>query len=198
MDGSSVSHQDDPLRVIEDRVLVDRGYTKIMIRTYADRLGNSREWGMVHINASGRSGLVAAVTPEKELVLEKVWRIPLQKWVIELPGGLADKGGEATCDVALRELLEETGYIADDLVHVATFADAPGMTDQESELHIARNARKVREPELEPSEVIEVLLLPLQGITKALAGLDCPIDPKVYAAIGLLREAGYGEAGVQL
>lgn len=186
MDGTSGAPRGEPLAWIEDRVVYDRDYSKIIIRRYRDKAGGEREWGMVHINSRGRSGLVAAVTEDGALVLERVWRIPLRTWVIELPGGLCDKGDETTDVVALRELLEETGYEATDPIRVASFADAPGMTDQTSDLYLATHARKVAEPELEPSEIIETLRIPLEGIEKALQDMECLVDPKVYAAIGAI------------
>lgn len=190
MDGTSGAENAEPLEWVEDRVIYDRDYSKIVIRCYRDRDGGEREWGMVHINSRGRSGLVAALTPDRQLVLERVWRIPLRSWVIELPGGLCDKGDETTDAVALRELLEETGYTADEPMRVATFADAPGMTDQTSDLYLATNARKIAEPELEPSEVITTILVPLEGIEKALREMECLVDPKVYAAIGAIALRG--------
>jgi len=43
-------------------------------------------------------------------VLEKQWRAPVDKMVIEVPAGLIDEG-ESAEEAAVRELREETGYI---------------------------------------------------------------------------------------
>ena len=45
-----------------------------------------------------------------EVVLQKQYRPPLDKVVIEIPAGLIDEG-ETAEQAAIRELKEETGYV---------------------------------------------------------------------------------------
>jgi ADP-ribose pyrophosphatase len=170
----------------EDEIVYDQDYTKIILRHYRDRSGMEKVWGMVHMNGLGKGALVLACTEQGELILERSYRIPLKRMVIELPGGLNDMKGETPLDVAKGELLEETGYVADDYQEAVLFAEAPGVTDQESLLYIAKNARRVTEPMLGASEEIEVLLVPHGDVWEFLKKTDAIVDAKVYAALSFL------------
>jgi 8-oxo-dGTP pyrophosphatase MutT (NUDIX family) len=57
-------------------------------------------------------GIVAILDKEggSELLLQKQYRPPVDKVVIEVPAGLID-AGETPEQCAVRELLEETGYV---------------------------------------------------------------------------------------
>jgi 8-oxo-dGTP pyrophosphatase MutT (NUDIX family) len=59
-------------------------------------------------------GIVAILSKEggSELLLQKQYRPPIDKVVIEVPAGLID-AGETPEQCAVRELLEETGYVGE-------------------------------------------------------------------------------------
>lgn len=57
---------------------------------------------------------VLAITPEKEVLVVEQFRKAMEKVLIEIPAGKLEIGEERK-SAALRELEEETGYIAEDL-----------------------------------------------------------------------------------
>ncbi len=173
---------------IEDEVVYDKGYTKVILRRFRDKNGATREWGMVHVNSLGKGALVLAATEKGELILERSYRVPMKRTVIELPGGLNDVPGEDGVTVARRELLEETGYVASEYRKVADIAEAPGITDEMAELFIARGARKEGAQSLGESESIEVVLVPMGEVRRFLRESPDPVDAKVYAALNFLDE----------
>lgn len=72
-----------------------------------------------------------------ELVMERQYRYPLGRELVELPAGKIDPG-ETTLATAQRELLEETGYTAASWAYVTTIHPLCGYTDERIELWLAR------------------------------------------------------------
>ena len=66
-----------------------------------------------------------------EIVLQKQYRPPIDKVVIEVPAGLVD-AGESAADSAVRELKEETGY------HGEASEISPVMFNGKSSLNMAQ------------------------------------------------------------
>ena len=111
------------------------------------RLVRDGRWEFVErTNARGGVAIVA-VTEQREFVLTDQFRPAVGRHVIDLPAGLSGdvKGqeDEASSLSALRELVEETGYHADDLEHLADCPSSPGLTSEIISYFLARNVRQV-------------------------------------------------------
>jgi hypothetical protein len=87
---------------------------------YAGVDGEVRTWEAMHRTTRPLGSAVDAVQmlvvlnkpTGPELLLEKQFRPPAGKRVVEFPAGLVDKG-ETTAQAAVRELREETGYVGE-------------------------------------------------------------------------------------
>ena len=96
---------------------------------------------------------ILAYTREKKLVVLKEYRHPVGKWLLGCPGGRIDSG-ESPIETAKRELLEETGYTAEDFVSLGSACPFPSAADQLIFYVLATGAHKIQEPLLEPFELI--------------------------------------------
>lgn len=78
---------------------------------------------------------VIALLDGKLLVVDQ-YRKPLDKFQIEIPAGKLD-AGEDPMEAAARELEEETGYRAKNLMLVSAFYTSPGFADEKLYLYFS-------------------------------------------------------------
>jgi len=88
----------------------------------------------------GAVGLVP-VLDDGRIVLVEQYRYPAGEILIEVPAGRLEEG-ETPDQTARRELLEETGYMADEMKRVTVFYTTPGYTSEKLYLYLARGLTK--------------------------------------------------------
>ncbi len=103
-----------------------------------------------------------------------------------------DKKGEDPKDTIRRELLEETGHEVKDVELLVEGPFNAGMVADELQVFFGENAEKVREPELESAEDIEVILVPVERLFHFLKHPPegCKVDIKTFNLIPFLQEKG--------
>jgi ADP-ribose pyrophosphatase len=130
--------------------------------------------------------LVAAVTPADELVLVRQWKQGIRALTLELPGGIVDD--EEPAAGAARELAEETGYVCAELRRVGGGPLDPSKETNRVHLFVGTGATLQGAQELDETEEIDVVLLPLADARGAIARGE--IDaPSSVAGIYLALEA---------
>lgn len=98
---------------------------------------------------------VVPVTPDNKIVLIRQFRHGTGEITLEIPGGMVDDG-EQPISSARRELMEETGYEAQELIHIGTVTPNPAILNNRCHTFLARNCRQVSEPSPEGSEDIRI------------------------------------------
>jgi ADP-ribose pyrophosphatase len=147
------------------------------------------------LNATG-AAVIVAVTDDQKLLLVEQYRIPVKSRTIELPAGIIGDGpGETDEDpkeAARRELLEETGYSADEIAILTTGPSSSGITSELVTLVRATGLRRVHAGGGVAHENITVHQVPLcdvHGWLDAKAKAGFLIDPKIYAGLYFVRNA---------
>ncbi|MGD9688503.1 MAG: NUDIX hydrolase [Phycisphaerales bacterium] len=125
------------------------------------------------------------------VVLIRVYRAAIDAMSLECCAGTLEPGEDpAAC--AGRELIEETGYRAASIAHLASFRTSPGLSDELMHAFLATGLTHVGQ-DLEDDEEIEVRVVPA---AEALALIDCGeiADGKSIAALCLAARRGHLDA----
>lgn len=103
---------------------------------------------------------ILALLDNGKLVLERQFRYAPQREFIELPAGKIDPN-EDILRTAQRELLEETGYVAEEWTHLTTAWPCIGYADERIEYFLARKLTH-QGSKLDEGEYLEVFELSLE------------------------------------
>jgi ADP-ribose pyrophosphatase len=93
------------------------------------------------------------------ILLERQYRYPLEQVLIEIPAGKIDPG-EKTEACAKRELLEETGYVAQEWSYLTTIHPVCAYSNERVEMWLARGLRH-EGAKLDAGEFLETFILPV-------------------------------------
>ena len=119
--------------------------------------------------------------PDPRVLLIRQYRYAANGYVYEIPAGRLD-AGEAPIDCAARELREETGYSARDLISLTTFFTTPGFTDERIHLFAASGLSE-GESATESDEVLDLAPVTLSRAVAMIASGEL-VDGK--SMIGIL------------
>lgn len=140
------------------------------------------------------AAMIFACTPEGRVVLVEEYRPPIAKQSICFPAGLiGDESAENAESAARRELLEETGYEAEQLRYLFEGPSSPGITSESIAFYIATGLRRVAPGGGVQGERITVHEVPLDTIEEWLAAqlaAGKAIDPRIYTGLYFIQKQG--------
>ena len=123
---------------------------------------NGEDFKRTFVSTPGAVAVVA-VDVNANVVLVSQYRSSLDAMVLELPAGMRDVEDEDPIDTAARELKEETGYEAEDLVFLGSCLSSPGVTDSRVEIYCAREIRGGQmEPHGPEEGFMDVMVIPMR------------------------------------
>lgn len=100
---------------------------------------------------------ILALLDNGKLIMERQYRYAPQREFIEIPAGKIDHGEDILL-TAQRELLEETGYVANEWIHLTTAWPCIGYADERLEYFLARGLSH-QGGQLDEGEFLEVFEL---------------------------------------
>ena len=143
----------------EHRVAGELVYDGALLKVHRDvvSLPDGSHGGREFIRHPG----AVAVLPlfdDGSVLLERQFRYPHGREFIELPAGKVEPD-EPHLETAKRELLEETGYVAQDWKRLTVIHTAIAYTDEAIELFVARTLSQ-QARSLDVGEFLETLIVP--------------------------------------
>ncbi|MBE5738711.1 MAG: NUDIX hydrolase [Clostridiales bacterium] len=97
---------------------------------------------------------VLPITKDGKMLFIKTFRHSARGWGFEVPKGYGTEG-EKHEDCAMRELREETGYVAGRLIDLGIYHESPSTLMYGLHCYIALDCEKIDKMTLEDSEVID-------------------------------------------
>jgi ADP-ribose pyrophosphatase len=179
------------MRVTDKEVLFTGDYLRLVKKRFSTEAGEGIWETVERVNTSDIGAVVVvALTKDKEVILERNWRFPIESSVIQFPAGLRDAPGESEEETARRELLEETGYQAQELIPIIIAPEDPVLTPTKVSHFFPPNAKYVGKEEKHLGEKIEVIKIPIDKLRDFLLNLpsETMLDLRVTGILWILEK----------
>jgi 8-oxo-dGTP pyrophosphatase MutT (NUDIX family) len=181
---------DEPLRhwtVRSSTYRIDEPFLRV--RSDAVELPNGTLIDSYFVRESRGFAIVAALTPERRVVLVRQYKHGIAQIVLELPAGMIDPD-ETPAACAVRELAEETGYTGDPpLLLRSLFADPSG-SNATFHVFLIENATAKFAQSLDTTEAIQIETTTLDDLQAAVRDGRIGSGSQVAAVYILLDHVG--------
>lgn len=142
---------------LESELVYDGGFIKV--RKDRARMPDGSVSTREYIEHPGAVAVLAEL-PDGKLLMERQFRYAARREFIEIPAGKIDHQ-EDILRTAQRELLEETGYVASEWMHLTTAWPCIGYADERIEYFLARGLEH-KGRQLDDGEFLDVFELALE------------------------------------
>ena len=177
-----------PLYTHEHRIESKRIYEGEIINLRVDKLVRDGKEVLREL-VEHNGGVVILCQPSAhEVVLIKQYRYSVDELLYEFPAGRIEQG-EEPLPAAMRELTEETGYVAQDWQEISRFYTAPGFCNEMLYMYKATNVT-ITSKSLDEDEETEVVLMTLSDAWELVTSGKVR-DAKTVAGIGLLYGSSF-------
>jgi ADP-ribose pyrophosphatase len=134
--------------------------------------------------------VMVAVTEDGRIICERQYKHGPRRCILSLPAGAIEEG-EDPLAAAQRELLEETGYASDEWQFLSSRVLQANAGCCWTKAFLARNCRKVTEPNSGDLEDMTIELKSPQEILNAVSADEMPLVSDVAALLPGLMALGF-------
>ncbi|MDO7847355.1 NUDIX hydrolase [Hymenobacter sp. M29] len=182
-----------PWKTLKSTLVFDNPWYKL--RRDEVELPNGQVLNDYFVSVRPEVVLTFAVTDAEEVLFVRQYKHGAGRILLELPGGVMDAHETDPTEAARRELLEETGYLADDITPLTTVFDNPTKDTNRLHFFLARRAQWTAAQHLDPTENIEVVKVPLADVEALVLNGSIGVSGSValcLLALGHLRQEAAG------
>lgn len=151
----------DGWKRLPETKVVTVGYRTLVIKNFALPDGKKTEFTTVDKEGARYAGCIALTTDNKVIAV-KQFRSGPERIMYEMPGGGVE-AGEEPLEAAKRELLEESGYQAGNIVKLGDVCK-DAYTNAIHSFFLATDCQKVSELQTDEHEYIEVELITIEQL----------------------------------
>jgi 8-oxo-dGTP pyrophosphatase MutT (NUDIX family) len=119
---------------------------------------------------------IVALTPEREILLVRQYRVGADDFLYECPAGFLEAGETNPLERAQDELREETGYEADEWHDLGGFYPSPHRLRKTEYCFLALGARQAGDQQLDQTESVTWESMPLDAVRQMV------LDGRITAA----------------
>lgn len=124
---------------------------------------------------------VIPLTDDGRVVMERQYRYPVDRVILEIPAGKLDSKDEVPEEAIRRELEEETGYTAKEWINLGLFYPACAYSDEAIWMYLAKGLTR-GDRHLDEDEFLDVELIPLKELVRQVMAGEIP-DAKTQIAV---------------
>jgi 8-oxo-dGTP pyrophosphatase MutT (NUDIX family) len=179
------------MEILSKKIVWQGKFMSAVEITYRDARGVVRTWEALERLGVGGIVVMVAVTPSGNVLLEKQFRPPMGRDVLELPAGLVESG-EPMEAAAKRELIEETGWSAGKLQFLAEGPISTGASTEALRAYLCTDLEHVGKNGGDDNEIIEVIEVPIRQVQEYLRAAQIKgtlVDLKVFGLVELAKKA---------
>ena len=177
-----------PWTIVSSTYQIDEPFLRLRVDTV--ELPGGRILEGYFVRETRGFAVIAALTPEREIVLVRQYKHGIGQVVLELPAGMIDPG-ETPLECAVRELAEETGYAGTAPRHVRSLFVDPTSSNGSFHIVLIADARPVTVQSLDLTEDIVVETATLAAFDQMLRDGRIASGPQVAAGFIALAAAGF-------
>lgn len=131
---------------------------------------------------------IVPLTSDNKFILVKQHRYAVQSDTLEFPAGKVDVG-ETPDEAVQRELREETGFQANKLIKMTSYAPAMGYSTEVMHMFFATDLQKT-DSKINPDEIAQVVYKTKNEVWDIIKSSDV-LDPKILIGFTLGERLGY-------